>query len=59
MKNKFVFIHIYNDSCIDNGEAAIWQIYGQKYVQYLQYFVSYKKILRYTLTDDSSWEQTR
>lgn len=23
MKNKFVFIHRYNDSCIDNEEAAI------------------------------------
>ena len=28
MKNKFVFIHTYNDSCIDNEEAVKYLLYG-------------------------------
>ena len=28
MKKKFIFISRYNDSCIDNEEAAIRLLYG-------------------------------
>ena len=28
VKKEFIFIYRYNDSCIDNEEAAIWLLYG-------------------------------